>query len=81
MTSPDLDRLVAEVAELHLDALEAARVAELCMQAAGQRLAEIRAGMRAIDWHKWTRSNGCPLPRALVARYMEAAQGATESPP
>jgi hypothetical protein len=74
MPTSDLDHLAAEVRELHGDALEAARVAQLCQVAAGQRLNEIRDSMRAIDWHKRVRSPYCPLPRALVARYMVAAQ-------
>lgn len=80
MPDPALERLAAEVRELHLDALEAARVAELCALAAGQRLLELRGSMRAIDWHKWVRSDGCPLPHGVLARYLAAARESAVEP-
>lgn len=54
MRAPDpLDALAAEVAELHRDARDAARVARLCELAAGNRLIEIRERMDARAWSRW----------------------------
>jgi len=77
-----LDALAAEIAELHRDAREAARVARLCEVAAGQRLIEIRASMDARAWSRWIAGGACPvLPataRALVAAAEQHAEQAQE---
>jgi hypothetical protein len=79
---PDLDALAAEVAELHADALHAARVERVCQVAAGQRLLELRDRMGASAWSKWIASGECPvLPataRALVAAAEQHAEQVRE---
>jgi hypothetical protein len=76
---PSPSTLADEIADLHADAVEAARVSRLCQVAAGQRLEEIRDGMRMLDWTKWVRSPECPVSPQLVARYLEAADEATQA--
>lgn len=74
MPAPDLDRIAAEVAELHQDAREAARVAELCQVAAGARLLELRSAMEPGAWDRWLASGACPVLPATAAAYVAQAE-------
>jgi predicted secreted protein len=74
MPAPDLDRLAAEVADLHADALHAARVERVCRVAAGQRLLEIRSSMGADAWSRWIAGGHCPVIAATAAAYVAAAE-------
>ena len=74
MPDQDLDRLAAEVAELHADALHAARVERVCQVAAGQRLIELRASMGARVFEQWIAGGQCPVLPATAAAYVAAAE-------
>jgi len=73
MDRDNLLALAAELAEAHQDAQEAARVTRLAQAAAGTVLLRIRDSMPPKEWSKWL-VHQCPVPRALVGRYVEAAE-------
>lgn len=63
----------AEVAELDRDALNAARVAELCRAAAGERLITIRRALGMKNWRTWL-NHECPITKPVVGECIKAAQ-------
>jgi hypothetical protein len=62
-----------EIADLHRDALEAARVAQLVGETIGDRLLELRDGMPVTRWRTRLREESL-LPRPLVERHLHAAK-------
>jgi hypothetical protein len=68
-----LGQVPTEVADLHADALEAARVAQLVGDVIGSHLLELRDGMPVGRWRAWLREESL-LRRPLVERYLHAAE-------
>ena len=59
----DLSTITHDVIDSHRDALEAARVSQLCAKAAGKRLIEIRRSLGVKAWNVWLNRGG-PAPQA-----------------
>lgn len=74
MHAPDVPALAAEILVLHADAREAARVAQLCQVAAGQRLLEICACMDQGAFAHWLAGGACPVLPATARAMIAAAE-------
>ena len=69
-----LDEITTDFLDSHRDALDAARVSQLCAKAAGQRLIEIRRSLGVKRWHAWLNGE-CLIAKGTVGHYIRAAQG------
>ena len=65
----DLPTLTDDVVDSHRDAIEAARVSQLCAKAAGRRLIETRRSLGVKNWNAWLRGDS-PPSKSAVNHYL-----------